>query len=198
MNKTAKPDRTEDPALATMLCHFSFWFGLFFATPLFVALHNQDSIVFRLPTLAGWSAVACVSATLFSWNAARLSGKRVQWWASRMLLCLSLLMAIQGNFVHELFNYGAFNGERFDLRSYGWKFWMEWTCWLAAIALLILYLKKLRPLPAWLPLVSIASFLLLLLPALPAAMNQAPAADSGDAGHRQTARWHPGPPGLPS
>ena len=180
MIKTDNPERMEDGVAATLLCHFSFWFGLVFATPLFVAVHNQEAIVITRPALAAWSALACVLVTLGSWKAAGSAGKQTQWRASRVLLCLSLLMAIQGNFIHELFNYGAFNGERFDLRAYGWKFWLEWFCWLAAIPLLILSFRKIRPLPAWLPLISIISFLFLLLPALPTAVDQAPVSDDGE------------------
>jgi hypothetical protein len=171
----------KNPEPTTLLCHFSFWFGLVFATPLFIAAHNQGDIVITLPALAAWSAAACFGATLFSWKMAGLAGAQVQWWSSRVLLCLSLVMAVQGNFVHELFNYGAFNGERFDLRVYGWKFWLEWVSWLTAIAALLLYLKKNRPLPVWLPAVSIVSFLLLLLPALQTAHDRATLTDTDEA-----------------
>ena len=177
---TVNAEQTRDPGYASLLCHFSFWFGLLFATPLFVAIHNREDIVITLPALTTWAAIACVLASFLSWKAAGLAGRRFQWWASRVLLCLSLLMAAQGNFIHELFDYGSFNGERFDLRVYGWKFWLEWTAWLAAIPVLLIGLKKLRPLPSWLPAISIVSFLFLLLPSLPSALDDTPAADTGD------------------
>lgn len=158
--------RRDDPALVTLLCHLSFWFGLVFAAPLFIALHNAEDVTFPASALASWSGAACLALTLVGWQLARLAGARIQWWSNRILLAAALVMAVQSNVIHDLFYYGAFNGERVDFRGYGWKFWAEWAGWLTAIPLTLLILARLRRLPAWLPALPILSFALLLLPDL--------------------------------
>ena len=41
--------------MAALLCHLCFWFGLLFAAPLFVALHNAEDITFTASSFAAWA-----------------------------------------------------------------------------------------------------------------------------------------------
>ena len=167
---TGLPDRIPNTAFPAqpvieLLCHFAFWFGLLFATPVFVAAHNPDDLVFTVPSFAAWTALACLLASLASWKLAALPGDKVRWWTARLMLTAAFIMAIQGNLVHGLFDYGAFNGERVDYSAYGWKYWLELLAWLAAFPLGIYLLSRIRKLPAWLPLIPVLSFVLLVVPA---------------------------------
>jgi hypothetical protein len=162
----AQPAAGHDSAFAALACHFAFWFGLVCATPTFIALNNPEDVVFRPESLLAWTAGAALLLSALGWGAARLAGKRFSWWLNRCLLAAAMVFAVQGNIVHDLFYYGAFNGERVDFRSYGWKFWLEWFGWLAAFPLTAALLTRLRRLPPWLPALPVLSFSLLLGPAL--------------------------------
>jgi len=150
---------------AELLCHFGLWFGLLFATPVFVATHNTDDLVFSVPTFALWAGAACLLATGLSWGAAAMSGGNARWWVSRAFLTAALILAVQGNFVHGLFDYGAFNGERVDYSDYGWKYWSEFFLWLAAWPLGLWLLTRVQTVPAWLAAIPLLSFALLVFPA---------------------------------
>ena len=154
-------------AVTALLCHFAFWFGVLFATPIFIAIHNREDLVVSLPALAAGFLLASLLATGIGWKLADRAGARVETRAARILLALALVLAVQSNLVHDLFDYGAFNGQPVDLRANGWVFWLEWGAWLAAIPLLSWILSRMTRVPAWLPAISMVSFLLLLLPALP-------------------------------
>ncbi len=156
----------EDSSLAALFSHFSFWFGLLFATPLFIAFHNREDIVFSIAVLAGGAGFACIAMTLISRKAFSLGGQRIDKWATRFLLSAAIMLAIQGNVIHDLFYYGAFNGERVDFRAYGWMFWVEWLGWLAAFPLLLWLLARLPRLPTWLPALPVLSFIMLLSPVI--------------------------------
>jgi len=158
--------RQADSAFLSLFCHFSFWFGLLFATPLFIALHNREDIVFSTLSLAFWSAIACLAASLAGWKLLGLGSDRLQWWTCRALLAAAIVMAIQGNVVNDLFYYGAFNGQTVNFRGYGWKFWIEWLGWLAAFPLALWLISRLSPLPGWLPALPLLSFCFLLVPLL--------------------------------
>jgi hypothetical protein len=165
----------EESAFVSLFCHFSFWFGLLFATPLFIAFHNGDDIVFSTLALAVWSGVTCLAASQASWKLAGWKGSRVQWWVSRVLLAAAIVLAIQGNVINDLFYYGSFNGQRVDFRGYGWLFWAEWLGWLASFPLALLLLSRLSPLPKWAPLLPVASFCILLAPLLLLPADKEPA-----------------------
>lgn len=152
--------------LPVALCHFAFWFGVVFATPVFVAAHNLGDLVLSLNRIAGILAAACVLLAGLSYLLGSLAGSRVQRGLSRILLAMALLSAIQGNVVNDQFYYGAFNGEQALFRSYGWLFYAEWLTYLLLLALLLYLLLRLRKMPLWLPLLPLVSFLLLLLPLL--------------------------------
>jgi hypothetical protein len=156
----AKPE--EDSTVIALACHFAFWIGPLFATPLFIAWHNPDDAVVAFDSLLLWAAGACLLLSLLGWQLSRLAGSHFRWWLNRGLLAAAFLMAIQGNVVHDLFYYGAFNGEAVNFRAYGWLFWSEWLGWLAASALLIRLFAGLPRLPAWLPALPVISALMLL------------------------------------
>jgi hypothetical protein len=103
---------------------------------------------------------ACCS---IGWKAASLAGSAPRV-AEPLLLAAALVLALQGNIVHDLFYYGA-SSQVVDLRAYGWKFWTEWLLWLAAWPLTVALLSRLRRLPAWLAALPLLSFALLLVPA---------------------------------
>ena len=75
-------------------------------------------------------------------------------------------MTIQGNIIHDLFYYGAFNGEVVNWRLFGWKFWLEWIGFLLAFPLFYWLLSRLSKIPVWLALVPVISSILLITPAL--------------------------------
>ena len=155
-----------DPVVASLLSHFSFWFGLVFAAPVFIALRNPEDVTFAASQFALWSGGCCLLLTLLGWQLSRLAGPRIRWWLNRILLGAAFVMALQSNVVHDLFYYGAFNGERVDFRAYGWLFWAEWAAWLLAFPLAVWLISRLRRLPAWLAALPIVSFALLLAPDL--------------------------------
>ena len=158
--------RAVDPVFASLLSHLSFWFGLIFAAPLFIALRNPEDVIFSASRFAVWSGGLCLLLTLLGWQLSRLAGPRVQWWSNRILLGAALVMALQSNVVHDLFYYGAFNGQRVDFRTYGWQFWVEWAGWLLAFPVVAWLIARMPRLPAWLPALPIMSFALLLAPDL--------------------------------
>ena len=156
------------PAVA-LLCHLALWYGLLFATPLFIALHNRGDVVVALPHLAFWAGLGCLAISLAGWWIAGRLGPRAASVVAIACLGLALVLAIQGNLVHDRFYYGAFNGETVNFREYGWLFWAEWIGWLAAFPAVFWLLRRIARVPGWLPLLPLLSFTALLLPPLLAA-----------------------------
>ena len=149
----------------SLLCHVAFWFGIVFATPLFIAINNQEDIVLSSAGVGFWAGLICLAVSALTWGLSGLTPLRLQWWINRVLLGLAFVAAIQGNIVHELFYYGAFNGEKVDFREYGLRFWVEWWGYVALVFVGVLLLSRMRKLPAWLPAIPILSFILLVAPA---------------------------------
>ncbi len=170
----------EGSSPAALLSHFAFWFGLLFATPLFIAIHNREDIVFSTTVLAGGAALACIALTFISRKASRLGGPRTEKWVTRILLSAAIVLAIQGNVIHDLFYYGAFNGEPVEFRAYGWKFWAEWLGWLAAFPLALWAVSRPSRPPSWLPALPLLSFLFLLAPPLLFPTGQGSSASADD------------------
>jgi len=154
------------PRPSFLLCHLAFWFPLLFATPLFVALHNADDIHMGVPTLLAVWGILFGLVTWASHSGAK-SLPRV-WYrrVSLLFLALAVVIVLQGNYVHGLFDYGSFNGEKVNWRIYGWKFWAEGIAFMAAIPLLFAILLRAKRAPRWLPGLLLASSTLLLLPAV--------------------------------
>ena len=148
------------------VCHLAFWFPLVFATPLFVALNNIEVVQVGAIVVVASLAAATMLGVLVSYL---LSSCLPNPWHRRLsvfLLALAIVFTIQGNVVHEFFDYGEFNGEVVNWRSYGWAFWLE--LWLFLLAIPFLYgllLRSDRP-PRLIPFILIASSILLWLPTL--------------------------------
>lgn len=119
--------------ITSLLCHLSFWFGVLFATPVFIAISNPEDIVLSPAAIGFWAGLVTLLVSVAGWKLSELAGTRAQWWINRALLALAFTAAIQGNVVHDLFYYGAFNGEKVDFRAYGPKFWVEWWGFIAIL-----------------------------------------------------------------
>ncbi len=164
--ETLSSHRFQDHPIPVFLCHFAFWFGLVFATPVFVATHNLGDLELPLSQIVLWTAIASLLLSGLSMMAGRASGPRLEGWICRVFLALALVLAIQGNIVNDLFYYGAFDGQSMEFRSYGWLFHLEWMFFILAIVVALRLFSRLKRLPALLPLLPIASFALLLFPVI--------------------------------
>ncbi len=107
--------KAKQSSFAGFLCPLAFWFGPLFATPIFITLTNQEDVVLSSGLVAGYTGLACLIFSLLGWKLTARAGPRVEWWLNRILLAVSIVTAIQGNVIHELFYYGAFNGEKVNL-----------------------------------------------------------------------------------
>jgi hypothetical protein len=166
-----------DSSRTGFLCHLAFWFGPLFATPVFITITNQQDVVLSAGAVAAFLAPACLVLSAIGWKLAAWGGPRVEWWTNRVLLAAAFVLALQGNVVHDLFYYGAFNGEQVDFRSDPVVFEVEKWAYLLAWPLILLLLSRVRRLSAWLPALPVVSFSLLLIPAW---LNAAPVAAMED------------------
>ena len=143
---------------------FALFFGLGFASPLLITLANREDLTFS-PL---WFSI--VSLLLVLALSAVSSFLAVKTPFARPLAIASLacafVFALQGNFIHDLFYYGDFNGGLPDWREYGWKFWAEWFGFLLAFPLFYWLLNRLKQIPVWLALVPVLSSVLLITPVL--------------------------------
>lgn len=162
---TVSLNKTSPSSVPGFLCHLAFWFGPLFATPVFITITNREDIVLSTGLVAACLAAACLVLSAISWKLAALAGPRFEWWTGRVLLAIAFVLAIQGNVVHDLFYYGAFNGEKVDFRSDPFIFQVEKWGYLLAFPLIFFLLARVRRLSAWLPALPIVSFMLLLIPA---------------------------------
>ena len=143
---------------------FALYFGLGFASPLLITLANKEDLAFSPLwfSIASLSLVLALSAAS-SFLAAKTPIARPLGIAS---LTCAFVFALQGNFVHDLFYYGDFNGSLTNWREYGWKFWTEWLGFLFAFPLFYWLLSRLKQIPVWLALVPVLSSVLLIAPVL--------------------------------
>ncbi len=143
---------------------FALYFGLGFASPLLITLANREDLAF---SPSGFSFVSLLLVLTLSAVSCFLSGKTpfAKPLAIASLAC-AFVFALQGNFVHDLFYYGDFNGNLTDWREYGWKFWVEWFGFLLAFPLFYWLLSRLKQIPVWLALVPVLSSVLLIAPVL--------------------------------
>lgn len=143
---------------------FALYFGLGFASPLLITLANPEDLAFnpRWFSFTAFLLVLTLSAV-----SAFLSGKTpfAKSLAIGSLAC-AFVFTLQGNFVHDLFYYGDFNGNLTNWREYGWKFWVEWSGFLLAFPLFYWLLSRLKQVPVWLALVPVLSSVLLVVPVL--------------------------------
>ena len=143
---------------------FALYFGLGFASPLLITLANREDLAFSplwfsIASLLLILALSAVSSFLaFKTPFARS--------ISVASLACAFVFALQGNFIHDLFYYGDFNGSLTDWREYGWKFWAEWFSFLFAFPLFYWLLSRLKQIPVWLALLPVLSSVLLIAPVL--------------------------------
>jgi hypothetical protein len=133
------------------LYHFAFWFPLLFATPLFVGLHNINSMQVSVLNLVTTLSVICLTVSLLSIFISRQFGVFLNKLISISCLALSLILVVQGSFIHELFNYGAFNGQDMELGSYGWVYWLELMIYIGACPIILIILIKSKNISLLLP-----------------------------------------------
>ena len=99
---------------------FALYFGLGFASPLLITLANPEDLAFnpRWFSFTAFLLVLTLSAV-----SAFLSGKTpfAKSLAIGSLAC-AFVFTLQGNFVHDLFYYGDFNGNLTNWREYGRHF----------------------------------------------------------------------------
>jgi hypothetical protein len=143
------------------LCHAAFWYGLVFATPMTIALSNQQDLPFQLIFLAAGLAILSIVLVLSSIKFARLLSASHA--TASVLLAGSLVLAIQGNLIHHLTDFGQFDGSIVNFRKFGNYFWLEWIGFLAIFAILSWAISRKRSAPTWLAWISILSFTLLWL-----------------------------------
>lgn len=160
------------------LCHIAFWFPLLFATPVFVALKNFHDFQFQLITLLIYLALITAFASIASYRLTGLLGGIQKHRISIFMLTLSIVLVVQGNVVHEFFDYGQFNGEEANWRNYGWKFWLEIASYIGAIPILFWVLSRSKRVSGIIPLLLLGSSCSLFLPDLlayqPIAVEQTP------------------------
>ena len=143
---------------------FALYFGLGFASPLLITLANKEDLAFSPLwfSIASLLLVLALSALSSFWASKTRFARSL---AIASLAC-AFVFALQGNFVHDLFYYGDFNGSLTNWREYGWKFWVEWFGFLFAFPLFYWLLSRLKQIPVWLALVPVLSSVLLIAPVM--------------------------------
>ena len=64
-----------DTRSASFICHFSFWFGIAFATPVFIAVHNQQDIVLSPAQFSLWAGLVCLFLSVLGWKLVELASR---------------------------------------------------------------------------------------------------------------------------
>lgn len=148
------------------LAHLAFWFGPVFALPLFIALHNIGEIGLRPWSVAQIGALACAGISVVSWLTTRPLPNRVGQNVAAGMVSLALLMALESNGLHDLYEFAVFDGRPINFRENSEAFWGNLLLWLALGLVTYMMCSRLEKIPAWLPILPIASFSLLVIPAL--------------------------------
>ncbi|MFT5141141.1 MAG: hypothetical protein ACI9H8_001960 [Lysobacterales bacterium] len=146
--------------------HLAFWFVTVFATPLFIAVNNPADIVMPLVNLGLGLFGLCIVLAFLSSALGRLTGQQTAHRFGLLMLGFAMVLAIQGNVVHDLFEYGSFNGQAVNFRSNGQAFRYEWFGFLAGLFVITLVLQWARPKSRWLAALPILSSCALLIPSL--------------------------------
>jgi hypothetical protein len=152
--------------ITRFICHFAFWFGLLFATPVFIALHNVADIGLDPSRVAVSGLIATLILSAATYLLAALLPPRQRAIADRVFLVLAFLLAIWGNVIHDLHEFATFDGRPVNFRHHDTLFWLESLAWPIVAVMLYRWFARLRAIPAWLPALPAASFLLLLAPAV--------------------------------
>ena len=159
-NHDSLADRTNGRTL--FLCHAATWYGLIFATPLVVALTNQQDIILPVSLLVPALAVLFILLSLVSWGLSSRLGFKLQKPVAIGMLSIAFMLAIQGNLLHTLTYFGQFDGSMVFFRQYGIWFWIEWFGFLAGFILFFFLFNRAWRVSAWLSLVPFLSFTLAL------------------------------------
>ena len=162
------------------LCHAAFWYGILFATPMLIAISNRQDLPVDLPLLGAGLFVFFMAISLASLTLARLLPDRGSQYLASTLVAISLVLAVQGNLLHPLADFGRFDGSIVNFRKFGGYFWLEWIAFLASLGYLSWAFARLRELPHWLAWIPILSFTLLWLPAVLDLDRQFHASDGHD------------------
>ncbi len=148
------------------LCPFALWFPLLFATPFFLTLQNVDDFQLSLLPLTAGLLLITALASVFTYVALNMLSSPAKRRASYILIAFALVLAIQGNVVHDLFDYGQFNGEEVNWRTYGWAFWFELIAFISAPPLIYAVLLKVKNGLTFVPLIPILSSAMIVVLAL--------------------------------
>ena len=148
------------------LCHLAFWFPLLFATPVFVTLKNFNDLQLPLAPLLTILFTCVFAVSAITCFVSKLLGTKPNYYFSIFLLSTSLVLVIQGNIIHDFFDYGQFNGEEVNWRSNGWKFWWELVIYLLSVPLAYFTLLKFKPTANYLALIPLLSSSVLVFPEL--------------------------------
>ena len=153
-------------ATIRLLCHFAFWFGLVFATPVFVALHNIGDIGLDPGRVALFAVMATLLLSVATWSVAALTPPRLRQVIDRAVLVLAVLLATWGNVIHDLHGFPVFDGRPVDFRRHEVLFWLESLAWPIGAVLFFRWFGRVHRIPVWLPALPLLSFVLLLAPAV--------------------------------
>lgn len=146
------------------VCFFALFFGPGFASPLLITLANREDLAFS-PL---WFSISALLLVLTLSAISSILVHKTPFARSLAIasLACAFVFALQGNFVHDLFYYGEFDGSLTDWREYGWKFWAEWFGFLFAFPVFYWLLSRLKQVPVWLALVPVLSSILIITPVL--------------------------------
>ena len=150
----------------SFLCHASAWYGLVFATPLLVALTNQQDTSLSFSLLVPSLLALFLFLSFASWGLSSRRGPTLRKTFAAGMLAIAFMLAIQGNLIHTLTYFGYFDGSSVDFRKFRILFWVEWYGFLAGIVIFFYLFQRARKISAWLPWIPILSFTLTLAPAL--------------------------------
>ena len=123
-------------------------------------------------------AIFLLAALLIGLAISSVVSSKLRWWSNRIILTLALATAIEGNFLHDIFEYGVFNGAPLDFRSNVPLFWLRNIAWVLVFSLFLFLTTRLRVIPFWMPTLIILSFLLQLLSTLDTRRDVKQAVDS--------------------
>lgn len=144
------------------LCHAAAWYGLIFATPVLVALTNQQDIFLSILLLVPVLIILFAVLSLTGWGLSLRLGTEPQKAIAAGMLTIAFMLAIQGNLVHPLTYFGQFDGSMVFFRRYGILFWLEWYGFLLGFIILFYLFNRASNISVWLPWIPVLSFTLVL------------------------------------
>ena len=146
--------------------HIALWVPLLFATPLFVALQNLSDIRIQVAPFIASLFLVTLAASFLSFFLAAALGERLNRAIAILALSVGTVVVIQGNIVHELFQYGQFNGQEVNWRTGGWRVWLESLLYVMAIPALYALLTNRKKISLIVPIFLLGSSASMVLPKL--------------------------------